>query len=124
MAREKQHISENFGLKLRDLRASQNLTQRMLAEKTHISYVQINKYEKGQALPKPIAIKKLAKALGVDESILIEEIKNSLTSIQGRTSQDFDRMKDLDTDLYMALKEFYEYLILKQRIRNQLQPTE
>ena len=61
-----------FGEKLHNIRISRNLSQEELAEKTGVSRRSIQNYESGKMLPKKRSVYSvLAKALGVEESVLL-----------------------------------------------------
>ena len=50
----------DFGLRLRELREKQNLTQKQVADKLDVSAVAISSYERNIALPTSEALKALA----------------------------------------------------------------
>lgn len=68
----------NIGEKIEYYRKQAELSQKKLAELSGISEVSIFKYENGQRNPKPEQLKKIAKALNISESLLIEIPWNSL----------------------------------------------
>ena len=61
----------NIGEKIRHFRTLNNLTQKVLGEKSGIDEATIRKYELGTRNPKPAQLKKIAQALGVGESVLM-----------------------------------------------------
>ena len=61
-----------LGEKIRDLRKSQGLTCRQVGEMIGTSEAYVRAYEKGRRKPKLQAMMKLASALNVDVSVLIE----------------------------------------------------
>jgi transcriptional regulator with XRE-family HTH domain len=58
--------------RLRTVRERAALTQRELAAKASVTYVQISRIERGEAEPYPSTVRKLATALGVAPSDLME----------------------------------------------------
>ncbi len=67
-------MSEAFSPKaLRWARARAKLTQQELAEKSGISFQQINRYENGRTVPREITVLALTDALEIDpDSLYIE----------------------------------------------------
>ena len=57
--------------RLRFVRERAALTQRELAERAGVTYVQISRIERGEAEPYPSTVRKLATALGVAPSELM-----------------------------------------------------
>ena len=58
--------------RLRGIRERAALTQRELAERAGVNYVQISRIERGDVEPYPSTVRKLAQALGVTPSDLME----------------------------------------------------
>ncbi len=58
--------------RLRAVRERAALTQRELAAKAGVTYVQISRIERGEAEPYPGTVRKLATALGVAPTDLME----------------------------------------------------
>jgi len=58
--------------RLRTVRERAALTQRELAERAGVNYVQISRIENGDAQPRPGTVRKLATALGVAPVDLME----------------------------------------------------
>ena len=65
-------LSESFGQRLRRLRKSKGLTQAELAEATKLDRKTIQRYELDKRQPKVEEVRKLAEALGVPQSELLE----------------------------------------------------
>lgn len=61
------------GQRIRAARVKAHMTQAELADKLHTSYVVISQYENGKRNPKLETIKKIADALGVMPSTLLDE---------------------------------------------------
>ena len=68
-----------FGEKVKELMASQNMTQKQLADESHITEASISRYLNGERTPRIDIIINFAKVFKVDVEYLIrddEEIKN------------------------------------------------
>lgn len=61
-----------MGTRLRELRKSQALSQRDLAEKSDVSHATISRLELGHQKPTHKTVRKLADALGVEPHELLE----------------------------------------------------
>ena len=64
--------SESFGQRLRRLRKKAGLTQEELAFKVDVSLMTLRRWEKGNSTPRTEFVKRLAEALGVPQSELLE----------------------------------------------------
>ena len=71
-------IIEVFGKVLRELRVKNNISQEKLAEYSDLDRTYISLLELGQRQPTITTIFKLAKALNVSPSALIEKVENQL----------------------------------------------
>ena len=78
-----------IGEKLRAARIALNLSQVELAEKVGISERSIYNYEQTETYPKPTVLKKLANALNVTVTYLMDE-------------EETDRQRNLDQELFIA----------------------
>lgn len=78
-----------FGEKLKTVRLSLNLSQSELSEKTGISERSLYTYEQTGILPRSNNLRKLADALNVSVSYLLDE-------------QETDPNKDIDHDIFIA----------------------
>lgn len=67
---------ERFGGFIRDLRSEKNMTQAELAQKLHVSYKTISKWETGAGLPDVSMLEPLARELGVSVSELFRCDRN------------------------------------------------
>ena len=65
-------ISELFGLRLRELRQKQQLTQQQLGDHANVNYKYVGAIERGEENPSLGVIAKLADALGVRAADLLE----------------------------------------------------
>lgn len=78
-----------IGEKLRASRLALDLSQIELARKVGTTERSIYSYEQGRTYPKPLVLKKLAEALNVTISYLMDD-------------EETDRHKNLDQELFMA----------------------
>jgi len=67
------------GEKIKLFRNLKKLSQKTLADLSGMSEIAIRKYEAGDRIPKPEQLKKLEKALGLDEGFLSSPPLNNLT---------------------------------------------
>lgn len=88
----------NLGEKIKSIRESRSLLQGDLAKETGISQAAISQFEKGVRRPTPVNIKKIAKALGVDEQTFAEnqdyEQAVLLRSIKGLNDTDLKKVNE------------------------------
>jgi len=73
-------IVEVFGKVLRELREANHISQEKLAEYCELDRTYISLLERGLRQPTITTIFKLAKALKISPSKLIEKVENSLSS--------------------------------------------
>ncbi len=86
-----------FGEKLREARLTLNLTQRELADMTGISERSLYTYEQSGIMPRSGNVRKLADALNVSTSYLLDE-------------EETDPSKHLDQDIFLAqVQDEYGY---------------
>ncbi len=67
----RKEITMTIGEKIRELREKKRWSQKQLAKKAGVSETYIKKYERGEVCPSNQTMYKLAKALGVDITVLI-----------------------------------------------------
>lgn len=67
----RKEITMTIGEKIRELREKKHWSQKQLAKKAGVSETYIKKYERGEVCPSNQTMYKLAKALGVDITVLI-----------------------------------------------------
>jgi putative transcriptional regulator len=65
----------DFGIQLKTLRESLNLSQEMLARLLQVSFATVNRLEKGKTLPSYNTMKKIEK-LCQDNNLKFEVVKN------------------------------------------------
>lgn len=71
-------VIEVFGKVLRELRVEKNISQEKLAEYCELDRTYISLLERGQRQPTITTIFKLAKALNLSPSALIEKVENQV----------------------------------------------
>lgn len=71
-------MEAHFGEMLRILRTKQGLSQHQLANKLHVDRATISNWEADRRLPDVDTLSNLAKALGVDISVLLVSAKEVL----------------------------------------------
>lgn len=67
----RKEITMTIGEKIRELREKKHWSQKQLAKKAGVSETYIKRYERGEVCPSNQTMYKLAKALGVDITVLI-----------------------------------------------------
>jgi transcriptional regulator with XRE-family HTH domain len=87
-----------FGARLVQARAQGKLSVSELARRSHIDYMQISRYEKGESLPSLDSAVRLATVLGMRLDVLAgrEEPPPPPPPPAFRSSSLFDRMRELD----------------------------
>ena len=86
----------SIGSKIADLRKTQKLTQKDLAEKLNVSDKVISRWETGNSLPDVEMMKKLSKAL----SVTIAELYDALDEDDGNSDE---------KDNYERIWQYYDY---------------
>ena len=66
--------TERFGSRLKELRMEKGLSQRQLAERMTVSNATIANWEVGKRLPDLTMLARLAECLGVEPSLLLDEL--------------------------------------------------
>lgn len=102
----------DFSETIKQLRAKKNITQRDLAKKLGISYVQLNRYEKGSIRPRIEMVAKIAEALETDY--------NSLYSLLNTNNSRSENVIDLPRKESMIrikkVLDYYYELSLQEKI--------
>ncbi len=109
-----------FGLKLRRLRLERGLTARALAESAGIARSSVNRYEAGQAEPKPATIARLARSLRVDPAEFLKDGKRPKreTAHDREVFNLLNVAHSLDRDRLTTLTAFARFLHKQQRQSN------
>ena len=66
-------MPDNFGVRLKKLRKKAGLTQEELSETLGISYMTVRRWESGKSIPRIDEIRRIAQALNVPESDLLND---------------------------------------------------
>ena len=108
-----------IGERIREIRRAKYLTQRQLAEKLNVSYVNISQIERGDRTPKIDTLKRIADALEVNVGVLLYGPYSTTISDDGtRVSGQFIPQEDIDS----MIEDGFEFRIVKlsdeQRILN------
>jgi len=100
-------LSDNISANLRRLRTIQHASQSALAEKAGISRYALIKIEKGEVVPQAGTLQKLAAALGVPLSELVEDVQE-LKNVRFRASQNMYGREQILADVSHWLSGFRE----------------
>jgi transcriptional regulator with XRE-family HTH domain len=110
-----------IGQRIKELRTKLNLTQKVLAEKVGMTYVQIGRYEKRGAVPSSEVLNKLADALNTTTDYLMngnteEKAKASLKDSE--LLQQFKAVEELDEKDKSTIKDIIDAFIKRSRLKN------
>ena len=75
-------VGRKIGAKIREERKQAGLTQETLAEKADLSLSQVGYIERGEVKPSIDSLIRLARALDVDPSTLLEKLDRPLTKTE------------------------------------------
>ena len=97
--KEVDQMKKKLAKKIREVRMERRLTQGDLAEKMGVSQPFISKIEKGESLPEPKTLNRLAEALDVDEDYFVEQISTSSEETAGANKSDeiLNRLKQIES---------------------------
>ncbi|WP_343009827.1 helix-turn-helix transcriptional regulator [Clostridium celatum] len=113
-------MDNNIGKNIRKLRIEKNFTQQQLATKSNVSLSALNKYERGERIPKIDTIEKLATALNVqidyilgysnfkrfDSQIMQNDIVD-LIQLTDNTDKDFAKLtRNIVDTMYLTINKF------------------
>lgn len=113
-------MNNNIGNNIRKLRIEKKFTQQELANKSSISLSALNKYERGERIPKIDTIEKLATALNVqidyilghsnfkrfDSQIMQNDIVD-LIQLTDNTDEDFSKLtRNIVDTMYLTINNF------------------
>lgn len=113
-------MDNNIGNNIRKLRIEKKFTQQELATKSNVSLSALNKYERGERIPKIDAIEKLADALNVqidyilghsnfkrfDSQIMQNDIVD-LIQLTDNTDKDFAKLtRNIVDTMYLTINNF------------------
>lgn len=105
-----------FGRRLRELRIAHGLTQRELADRIGVHFLQVSRYERGTTLPAVETVGEMTKVLSVSADMLLfgtpddtprEEAPIRNVSLLER----FQDLQDLPTDDQKTVMKFIDALV-------------
>lgn len=110
-----------IGKRIKELRTELKLTQKGLADKIGMTYVQIGRYEKRGAVPSSEVLNKLADALNTTTDYLMngntgEKAKASLKDSE--LLQQFKAVEELDEKDKNTIKDIIDAFIKRSRLKN------
>ena len=82
-------ISENIGDNIRKIRKLRGLTQKELGEMLGATEAHVRAYEKGRRNPKDVTLKKIARALDIDYTILKGYKAERISEIELESDMDY-----------------------------------
>lgn len=113
-------MDNSIGENIRKIRIDKNLTQKELAEKSGISLSALNKYERGDRLPKIDALQKLSEALNIqidyllgktefkrfDSQIMLDDIKHLIEQTDDN-DKDFSKLvRNIVDTMFLTVNGF------------------
>ncbi len=111
----------SIGQRIKNLRVKLNLTQKGLAEKIGMNYVQIGRYEKRGAVPSSDVLNKLADALNTTTDYLMNGTTGEKAQASLKDSellQQFKALEELDEKDKSTIKDIIDAFIKRSRIKN------
>ena len=110
-----------IGQRIKELRTQLNLTQKDIANKIGMTYVQIGRYEKRGAVPSAGVLNKLADALNTTTDYLMngnteEKAKASLKDSE--LLQQFKAVEELDDQDKSTIKDIIDAFVKRSRLKN------
>lgn len=105
-------MDKSIGENIRKLRLNKKLTQKELAQKCNISLSALNKYERGERIPKIENISSIASALGVSSLEIIKPSKvldiSEQITFTSLSSDEQDLIKEMCTKKTIFLLKFLD----------------
>jgi len=114
---------EDFGKRLKELRAEKNLSQEAFAQHIGVHVTHLSRYERGKSVPSLEVAQKMATAFGISLDELVYGKQNEKARNQINDSEllnYFIKTQNLDDDLKQSVIDFLDAFILKQGLRKQL----
>jgi transcriptional regulator with XRE-family HTH domain len=120
----KTFIPMSVGKVIAELRTERDLTQAQLADKVGVSQSYLARWESGKVLPRPRALKQIARALGVDAEELVEgqrvELEKTLGIQDNELLSLFQEVHALNASELEALKTLLRGLLSRSRMEQML----
>ena len=92
--------------KIKDARKAAGLTQKQLAEKLGVSAAMVAQYENGHRLPKVQTLKKIAYALNINVSDLLDDLEqNTLNPVAAHSTENGAISKDAFLSMFKQVME-------------------
>jgi transcriptional regulator with XRE-family HTH domain len=111
----------SVGKRILELRKKLNFTQKELADKIGMTYVQIGRYEKRGAIPSSDVLRKLADALNTTTDYLMNGAQDEKAAEQIQDKELLNLFKDiekLDNNDKTMIKTFLDALVTKRKIQH------
>jgi transcriptional regulator with XRE-family HTH domain len=111
----------SVGQRIKELRVKLNLTQKELADKIGMTYVQIGRYEKRGAKPSADVLNRLADALDTTNDYLMNGDKGEKAMASLKDSellQQFKALEELDEKDKNTIKDIIDAFIKRSRLKN------
>ena len=110
----------DIGDRIKDLRNALKLTQKDLAEKVGITYIQIGRYEKKKAAPSSDVLQRIADALNTTADYLMNGTSDEIATGQIQNKELLNLFKSVDklsTEDKNMVYTFLDALITKRKIQ-------
>jgi transcriptional regulator with XRE-family HTH domain len=114
--------NELFASRLRQLRKAKNLSQSELGNLAGLHYTNLSRYERGSSNPTADAVKRLAVALGVSSSYLLDGIEDGSTPNTALVDQDllvrFRAVQSLSEQEKAVIIQVLDAFVVKSQLQN------
>ena len=114
----------SVGKVIAELRTERDLTQAQLAQIVGVSQSYLARWESGKVLPRPRALKQIARALDIDAEELIEGQREELEKTLGIQDNEllslFQEVHSLNANELEALKTLLRGLLSRSRMEQML----
>lgn len=104
---------ENIGLKISELRKSNNMTQMELADKMNISFQAVSNWERGNSMPDISKLPELAQLFGVTIDEILEEKSELLNAVVNDNMEEY-----LDNNCVTSEQVMIPLFILLKKVMN------
>lgn len=114
----------SIGNVIAELRLERDLTQKELAAKVGVSQSYLARWESGKVMPRPRALRKVARALDIEPEELIEgervELERTLGIQDSELLELFQEVQHLNNQELEALKTLLRGLLSRSRMERML----
>jgi len=119
---QNEDIRRAFGIRLKELRKQQKLTQKELAEKINVRHPQLNKYECGLHAPPLITLVLMAEVLDTTVDYLLTGGRTEANSLHNiRLLDRFKALEKFDKGDQETVIKLIDAMIVKQKVEGALQ---